>query len=251
MAAETITLVLDGDIGLDDYQTAIKSLRDLVHELHEAVVSGAVIDWYIERLDTGSAVTTLRAEARCVDAFGSISAAYLSIGEAIEGNRPIPYGQRIQYPALTIANLIDGRVTGVRFETALAEAIIHERPQRNRIVQEPKLVSRGAVAGVIQTLSNRKGLRFTLYDTLHDRAVSCYLRAEQDEIMRDVWGKRAIVEGMINRDPRSGRAISIRQITNVEVMTEREPGAYRRARGVSPRRGDDKPEDLIRRVRDA
>ena len=152
MAAETITLVLDGDIGLDDYQTAIKSLRDLVHELHEAVAPGAVIDWYIERLDTGSAVTTLRAEAEDSAALGSISAAYLSIGEAIEGNRPIPYGQRIQYPALTIANLIDGRVTGVRFETALAEAIIHEQTQRNRIVQEPKLVSRGAVEGVIQII---------------------------------------------------------------------------------------------------
>lgn len=48
-----------------------------------------------------------------------------------------------------------------------------------------------AIEGVVQTLTSRRGLRFTLFDSLHDQAVSCYLEDGQEELMRGVWGRRA------------------------------------------------------------
>ena len=111
----------------------------------------------------------------------------------------------------------------------------------------------GAIEGVVQALSMRRGLRFTLYDTIFDKAVSCYLKEGRESIMRDAWGRRAIVEGTVARDSDTVRAVTVRQVSGVEIMPDPEPGSYRLARAVSPRRPDDGllPEDRIRRLRDA
>ena len=110
----------------------------------------------------------------------------------------------------------------------------------------------GAIEGRIETLSKRKGLRFVLYDTVHDRAVACYLREGQEELMRGGWGRRAIVEGLITRDAVTGLPASIRQVSHIEFLPETSQGSYRNARGVIPFGPEDpSPEDLIRRLRDA
>jgi hypothetical protein len=106
----------------------------------------------------------------------------------------------------------------------------------------------------VQTLSSRGGLRFTLYDTLNDRAVSCYLAEDFDqEHMRDVWGRRAIIEGWVKRDATSGRPLTIRRVSNVVVRPETEPGgSYREARAAVPLSDSTLlPELVIRRLRDA
>lgn len=52
-------------------------------------------------------------------------------------------------------------------------------------------VSLGTVTGRVQMLTNRGGLRFNLYDQIHDKAGDCYLQSEQTEqkeSMRAAWG---------------------------------------------------------------
>jgi hypothetical protein len=95
-------------------------------------------------------------------------------------------------------------------------------------------------------------LRFTLYDLLHDDAVSCYLEEGYEDIMRTLWGKLVTVEGIVKRDPLTGAPQTVRQITKVEPMPEVEPESWRRARGIVPigPRGL-MPEKAIRRLRDA
>lgn len=102
----------------------------------------------------------------------------------------------------------------------------------------------------MQTLSSRGGLRFTLYDLLHDKAVSCYLAEGYEEIMRDLWGKIATVEGLVTRDPLSGRPLAVRQITTVTPKPDL-PISYRDARGAAPSLTGLLPEHPIRRLRDA
>ena len=110
----------------------------------------------------------------------------------------------------------------------------------------------GAIEGVVQTLSSRRGLRFTLYDSAYDKAVSCYLEQGREDMMRNVWGRRAVIEGRVTRDPETGRPLSIRRVAAVEVVPDYPPGSYRLARGIIPLRPDDpSPEEAIRRVRDA
>ena len=62
-------------------------------------------------------------------------------------------------------------------------------------------VSIGAITGRVQTLSNRAGLRFNLYDTLFDKAVACYLALGQEEFMREAWGQRDRVSIKTDRSP--------------------------------------------------
>ena len=50
-----------------------------------------------------------------------------------------------------------------------------------------------------------------MYDELFDSAVSSYLGEEHEDMMRDAWGKRLIVEGWIRRDPETGRPVTVRK----------------------------------------
>ena len=110
----------------------------------------------------------------------------------------------------------------------------------------------GAVEGRIETLTRRKGLRFTLYDTLNDKAVSCYLEEGHEVLMRGAWGRRAIVEGWVGRDPVTGRPLTIRRVRHIEILSDAESGTYRRARGVVPVGADGlSAEDAVRRVRNS
>jgi hypothetical protein len=104
------------------------------------------------------------------------------------------------------------------------------------------------VRGRVQTLSSRGRLRFTLYDALYDKAVSCYLAEGQEDIMRDAWGHVALVEGWVTRDPATDRPLSIRGIERVTLLPEGDPHGYRRARGAVL--GRELPEAIIRRLRD-
>lgn len=255
MPDETVTLSIDGDVSLQDFASATAAFSGLLQALTESVAPGSGVEWFIEHLDSGSAVMTARAETGTDEEVERISVAYVSVGRSLSAFEPIPYSPETNRYAGQLVSLIDGRIPRIGFENSRETQVV-ERPASLRApifiapAPQPLLVSRGAVEGVIQTLSNRRGLRFTLYDSVFDKAVSCYLRREQEPIMRDSWGRRAYVEGTVTRAPATGRPLSIRQITAVEVIPDREAGTYRRARAIAPG-GTESPENRIRRLRDA
>lgn len=114
------------------------------------------------------------------------------------------------------------------------------------------LNSFGAIEGRIQTFPGRSSLRFTLFDALDVRAVSCSLREGREEVLDGAWDRRVIVEGWVSRDPDTGRPVTIQDIERVTLVAETAPGAFRAARGVVKVTGDALlPEDAIRRLRDA
>jgi hypothetical protein len=256
-AGDTVTLALQGDtVTLEQYAAGVERFAQLVDAL--AREAGASVRWEIEDLEVGSAITT----ARAVSTNGTPSAdiervthAFLSVGIALERHEPIPFSPEVQQAAEEVADVLRLGVDAIRFETAEAEAVVTSaEPQ-----VPPPVISRqsfrpayGAVRGRVQTLSNRNTLRFTLYDLLTDRAVSCYVAKEQEELLRDIWGRQAEVEGVVSRDPLTGRPLSVRQVRDIRPLPEAEPQAWRRSRGAVPRRkGEPRAEDRIRRLRDA
>jgi hypothetical protein len=73
-----------------------------------------------------------------------------------------------------------------------------------------------------------------------------------EEQVKDIWGKLAVVEGWVRRDPKTGRALTVRHIREVTTLPEPDLQAYKRARGASPRLGNQaRAEDVIRQLRDA
>jgi hypothetical protein len=255
VADDTITLALDGNVSLSEFAEAIRRFDSLVQALARAEKAKHV-RWFVADLEMSSTIATARGVAApdqpeevVRDEVKRMVAGYLRVGLSLEQGEPIPYAQDVVKEAEAITAVLNENVRTVRFETAQSEALIAAPAARPETITE-KQTSYGAVEGRVQTLTSRGGLRFTLYDTLYDKAVSCYLAEGHEDEMRDVWGRRAVVEGVVSRDAKSGRPLAVRGITTVEMLPEVAPGKYRELRGLSPS-GGLSAEEAIRRLRDA
>jgi hypothetical protein len=250
MPDTTVTLALEGEVPLKVFAQAIDGFSSLVTPLSEELGHGARIDWTIESLESGSALATAAGVSDAPGAVERVVHAYLEVGEAEQRHTPVPYSAKVKRAADRIATVLNGKITAVRFETAVGEATIYSHAEAGG--EHRLLKGFGAVTGRVQTLSSRGGLRFTLFDLLNDRAVSCYLEPNHEEVMRGVWGKVATVEGWVTRDGRTGRPLSVRRIGRVKPQLEVEPGSYRGAAGAIPSKpGSVTAEAAVRQLRDA
>lgn len=253
---DTVTLALQGEVTLDAFSRAVLHFSRLVDGLSADVAAPETLRWVITELEAGSAIMTARGVGDAAAA-ASVSTAYIGVGKALERGDPASLPERIRDEARALIAVIDGGVEAVRFETAEADATIRSLEEAFATsgaleAPDPQPVAYGGVTGRVQTLSSRGGLRFTLYDTLFDRAVSCYLDEGQEEIMRDVWGRMAVVEGLVTRDRVTGRPQVIRGVRGVTVVHEAGPDAYLGSRGVLQRDpAGGTPEDAIRELRSA
>jgi len=247
---DSITLALHGDVSLDRFAEAIRRFAALVRALEQA--TGAKhITWEITDLEANSAratavgVATNGAEAE--DEVERVVRGFLVVGQSLERGAAIPFTPAVRREAKLLTHVLNGGVKAIRFETAEDEANV--RAEIGQIQTPLPRPARGAVEGRIQTLSSRSGLRFTLYDTLHDRAVSCYLAEGSEDVMRNAWGRRAVVEGFVTRDPETDRPLAVRQVRNVELLPELPLNSFRALRGLAP--SELSAEEAIRRLRDA
>jgi hypothetical protein len=272
MALDNLTIALDGEVHLEQFSRTIRSFYHLVKALSEEI-GKPDLDWIIDDLQVSSAIATARAPSD-PQAAEQVVNAYADIGSAFQSNtapRQV-YSPRVRTASARVVSIRDERITAIRFETPVRESIVRISP--GQVIAFPTSTFRavipalesahpeplifvpapslGAIQGRVQVLSNRGGLRFTLYDLLYDKAIGCYVSEGQQELLRDIWGKIAIIEGMITRDPVNGRPLSIRQISNItplpEPYTRRE---YQEARGAAPSLTGLSPEEAVRRVRDA
>lgn len=248
MTKNTLTFEIGGRVNLKDFGEGVTRFRRLVDALTPRSAGAA---WFVHDLQPGSAVITLAGESAVAGGIERIVDEYEYIGQSLADKKPLAgRSKRVENAAAAIADFARApSVEYVRFETASAECRIYggDAPPIAGVK-----TSVGAVTGTIQVLSNRTGLRFNLYDALHDRAVACYLADGQEELMREAWGKRARVSGVVSRDAAAGRPTTVRQIVDVKILDEPQPGSHRRAKGALPwKPGDKLPEEVIRELRDA
>ena len=246
MAKDTLTFELGGRVELKDFEDGIRAFRRLVSAI---TPRRAGVAWVVADLHPGSASATIRGVAGSPSAIEKIVTDYGQIGAALaRSETPKRYNKQVEKAVDAIKNL-NHSIEYIRFETPDNEFTVY-RNGDERAIPAPT-VSIGAVTGRVQTLSSRAGLRFNLYDVVHDKAVGCYLASDQEELIRQAWGRWATVAGKVSREPLTGRPIAIRQIISLETLSEAAPGAYREARGILPwQPGDPMPEDVIRKMRD-
>ena len=251
MAKNTVTFELGGRVEIQDLEKGIIAFRRLISAL---TPRKAQVAWIVEDLQPGSAITTLRCDADNPIIAEQIVKDYETIGSSLARHKNMPprYNTRVKQAAEAIIDLTEA-MEYVRFETSDSDFIVYNDSQiSDSIATSLPTISIGAITGRIQTLSNRSGLRFNLYDAVHDKAIACYMNSEQEEIVREAWGKRAMVSGTVSREASTGRPIAIRQIIDIEILEEVPTGAYRRARGAVPWKSSfKKPEEAIRQLRDA
>lgn len=253
MASDTLTLALDGEITIADYSNAIQHLQTLVAALQRELVSpGTKVSWFVHELSSGSTMATLRGEAGEAGAVEKVVVGYINVGRSLKEQTAHGYGQDVSIAAERLTRDLNGGITSIRFETADDDVTLL-KPSSTTLRKQDNAGGYGAVVGRVQTLTNRAGLRFTLYDGLHDKAVSCYLEDGKDELIRGLWGQRAIVHGWVTRDVLSGRPTIVRRIERLDPLPEHaDKYKYLEARGLSSQSPNDPlPEDVIRQQRDA
>lgn len=246
MFGNTLTFELGGEVKIDDLENGVARFRRLV----SALATGVAVTWVVEDLNIGSATITIRAESSDDVGVERVLKDYASVGYSLAEGEPLQYTQnKIIEAAHEIAMLAETHEY-IRFETPYTDYTIYGGGKALKKSDSPRSAI-GVVTGTVQTLSSRAGLRFNLYDTIHDKSVRCYLNLGQEELMREAWGRRARVTGTVSREADSGRPISIRDILKIELIEDAARGSYKLARGAVPwKHGDMLPEEAVRRVRD-
>lgn len=251
---DTVTLRLQGDdIGLPEFAQAVEHFSRLMQALsHEADAED--VSWNVTDLVYSSAMTAAQGISQNGDRreeIDRIVRSYALVGHGLREGTTDAFSAPVRTAAVNLSKVLGDGVTAVHFETPSDDVKVTE-PELPPAKRAAELIhALGAVTGRIQTLTSRSRLRFTLYDRLYGRAVSCYLTEGQEEMARDAWDKYARVDGEIWRDPETGWPTSVRHITAIhKIEDEGTTHGYRKARGA--RRGEDgTPEERIRRLRDA
>lgn len=247
MADQTLTFALNGDVPLPLFASAMQHFNSLVDNLSAEIAGNEKIEWVIDELESGSAIATVKGVSDNVGALSAIIDAYLVVGRALQKNAPIPYSERVSRPAREISKILNGKITSVRFETPHEDIVISGHYEEGK--QPTRAI--GSIKGVVESLSRRRGIRFTIYDSVTDRPISCYLGRGEENKIKDFWGKKVLVSGVVSRDADTGKPFAIRGITDVQLVKSSAPGSYRNARGILQLNDGDTASSVIRRLRDA
>ncbi len=253
MANDGVILFLDGAPTIDDYASAIAGLRELLSAIGADVASSVQIEWRIDTLEASSALTGLRGTSEDMAAVARVSSAFVEVGKSV---RTGSLDSAFTTPVAKITELLGTRIPSVRFENDEDDVTIAAAPDvladiiPLRIDSRDLTPQRGVVEGRIETVSRRGGLRFILFDLNFDKAVTCYLAPGMEDLMLNAWGRLALVEGIVKRDPLTGRPTTVRQVTNIELIEEGLPGDWRQAMGAQ-QDPSGRSEHRIRRIRDA
>jgi len=248
MANDKVTIVLDGSISLDDFAEVIQGFGRLVAALTTEIGDATEVEWLLADLKVGSAVATARGVSSEERKVVSIVRGYEVVGKALSSNSPIPYSDKVRRPARAITRVLHNGVSAIRF---LTDENTYEITRGSLQAEARLLEAYDAIRGRVQKLSRHKGLTFSLYDGVHTWGITCYLEKGQEDQMRDLWGKRAIVEGRVLRQPNTGRPVEIRDITHIVPLPE-EPVGFETIRAIDrPLAGMSDGVEAIRRYRDA
>jgi len=250
MINDRVKLAMEGDVRLDDLWQALQRLSALLSTLTAEVCPGAEITWVVEALDAGSATAICRGEAdrvgdvaRVVDAYARVAAA-MALGDTRD------YSERVSDCAAALVSVVGDRVLALTLGTLQGESTLVSP----RLVPRPSGLTRalGQIEGTVTVLSQQGGCTFVLRDHLFDRPVLGILDPGQEELLRNAWNRRAVVSGVIAREPDSGRPVHIMGISDVQVIDLYQEEDMSRYVGIlKDPSEEEKPENTIRRLRDA
>ena len=258
MANDTVTLALSGEVELGDFAHAVRALDSLLTAIPKERPSIGKLRWVVDDLQTSSAIARMRGVGKNVTLAVD---EYQRVGDSA-ANDQLSQPGLIKDAVVDLTKVIGQSVKSVRFETYDHDAEIFKPVPPNPIAtiglndKPPHVIppSFGSVSGKIQSISKHKSLQFTIYDVHTDAAISCYLEPGNEDVMRKMWGKLAVVSGIVRRNPISGEPTTVRRVKAADIKVIRElrgSGGWRDAIGaVRHRKGQISSEAAIRRGRD-
>ena len=223
--------------------------------LFERVVSGLTpprsASWLVDETRAGGGAIALRGESDDPAVLERIEAQYEKVGLTLSQNRtPNHMDLMVRAAARDILALAE-RVDWIKMGTRNRTHLIRHR-ESPRFAKPTGPTSLGEVTGLAQSLNGDGGLTLTVRENIVNKPVECFFDPEYEETIREAWGKRVTVYGMVESDSTTGMPRFVRDARKVDILPEVEPGAYKKARGIIPwKPGDPLPEEVIRLSRDA
>ncbi len=246
MANDTVLLALNGEASLSEFSTAIGHFNALIKALTAETTGSTDVEWVVDTLQIGSVIVGAHGFAEDTGLVEKVVTGYAVVGQALATRTAIPYSEKVTKPARALTELLNGKIPSLRMETPTTESTVEinynpDRPYKPSIAY-------GRLKGRIKTISLRSGIFMTLADALFDNAISCYLKAEQEDLAREYWGKKVFVSGKISRNPETGKPYSVKEVTNIEIF-ESKPGGFGRAKGVIELEDGQTSDSVIEKLR--
>jgi hypothetical protein len=258
MTKKSYTIQLDGEVTLDKFYQALEAWHKTLVALSKSIDENYSHPILIDDLSYGSAIAAVCIEFDLETTASQFEHGFESMARHIRSNTvhelPKPLrqpGKRLQ----EVAKLDGGE--GFTLSSEDFDFLIdpkHWTASTNQYLQRPDNVEAfGTVTGRLQSLNSRGSLKVRVYDDLNDKAVRISLTDEQHENLRGLWDMNVVVEGLVRRDPESGRPLSMTNVQNIYKKDEPgDPFAWRKARGVLSHIHPEKSsEQLIREARNA
>ena len=152
MSLDTITLALDGDIPLDEFSRGLSLFNVLIRELTAEIGRDTQVNWSVESLESGSAITTIKGDSERIEVVEEIVHAYLKVGRALQLHEPIPYPDKVAKPARELTELLNGHIKSVRFENPDEDVIIDSHyTLATRAPAVSPVKAMGMVKGIVET----------------------------------------------------------------------------------------------------
>lgn len=215
---ECLTLDLKGRLPLEKFEKAISAFFDLIKEVTREALNGKKkITWTV----------TVRSGSAMVNAIPHYEPDTASEARAIlravpAGVRSIERGTK-EMPALfnrdairavkrlgTIQSLKRDDVTAVRIRGDLVKANITTKSANSAdALMGGQHQAYGSIEGKMQTITDRDGFRFVVYDSLYDHRVDCFI---EDDLVGEAianFRKRVRVSGTVQYD-QFGDPVSIK-----------------------------------------
>lgn len=250
--AEDITLKLSlaGNITLPLFSEAIRGLSELVAAVdQEFGVTDAT--WIVEELHVGNATAMLRGTSAQQEALANAVIAIVRTTDLVARGLDEAVPETAAKSARRLTSVVNGAIPSLSLQAGDDIVTVTSGPAR---IEEPhrQVSSQGRLVGIVQTFPQAHGLHFRMIDEASGHSVAGKVSADLSATMRKFWGKRAIVEGVVTRDARTGLPLTIMDVRSVEPVPIVPPGAFQRARGILEFSPENEPaEVVIRRLRDA
>jgi hypothetical protein len=254
-----VALRLGNDVSLRLFADACTAFREAIETLTRE--SGAKIDWIITGLETGSP-TYAQATGISQDpvAVATVAKEWVGFGQSLRKRELVP-SKKLRPAYDHFVDLVDAsRPPSKRVDWLL---LINDEADVEVVstavdseISDVVFESYDTVVGIITAINDRGGFHFSLSDELYGRSAYCSVvpGPRQEQVLRQIWRKRVMVEGLVKRDPADAHVLQIREIdaNRLHILPDPQPGSYRDSLGLSLwEQGDKLPEDIVREMRDA
>ena len=119
--SDTLTLALNGDVTLQDFSKAMNHFKEIVSGLKEDIAPDSDIDWYIDKLEAGSATAVIRGVPitdNDIPSIKNIGTAFADIGRRIVHGETLTFNTTVINAVTSLRKMINGRISSINFQAA-------------------------------------------------------------------------------------------------------------------------------------